>query len=74
MIRVHGRFTIIDGFIGRIVFNQTQMISDIRMAYLISSCADVDMKLVLSDYVLGKLKLMVHYYLSSETIWSGHDL
>ena len=74
MIRIHARFTIIDGFIGPIVFNQTQMISDIGTAYLISSCANVDMKLALSDYVLGKLKLMIHYSLFAETVWSGHVL
>ena len=60
MTRVHSRFTIIDGFIGRIVSNQTWMISNIRTAYLISPCVNVDMKSMLSDYVLGKLKLMVY--------------
>ena len=60
MIGVHSRFTIIDGFIGRIVSNQTWMISDIRTAYLINPCANVDMKPMLSDYALGKLKLMVY--------------
>ena len=66
MIRVHGRFTIIDGFIGRIVFNQTYMISDIRTAYLISPCANVDMKPMLSDYILRKLKMMMYYYSTKE--------